>query len=694
MIGLYQIENHYKIINFHASITMMNVIYTFIHAIKALMMIDVCLYRVFLFIVIYGTAPQTSTRNVIVAITITIYGAFDTNIHKTKLYYSMENKINDFNPIANMNIINTIDSIMHLNKLLSVMYAIITELIAFIIHSTLDIKIYINMIQNWILSILCEVQCIIHIIWSLIIIIIFEFYIKLCILIYLHEKISVIPTFQGTCNHSLITHPHINNHLLSPKSPLNIHSISPYSPLSDPSTRHHRTVLTTSCFQHIGYVYESLLMANLTFQWVIIISYPQYIFELVNNSDTTFTTSHKKSDEHATSMMSHHKNIYIVIQPPIDDMGLIQLMCLVPPIIKPNTNDLLSLNLKFIIIIGCDLGPFDLTAMRINIYDRIRYSMDQIKVGVDVCNTFNGIAFVIDNFVEILTLTLLLNAFAIIFDGITVDSDKLSEFKYNYLNNNNIIVSISIFCLVGSAAIVIGFFLDVAYFVTQLINESSLIDCLLYKTVIISFTLKRILLKMTLSMTKQLHHWCCQICNVIRCWILWNYSLGHTVTVYNHNDVILDTIDYMYIICIIVYAIQSNRNNKLHTKNSGSYKLNQNKIIGLTVSYIAQAGYEINNFDIYAVTREEYLYIVIDYIIPQTAMYLFMLPFKFNTGSNHNDLLSVYLTAIKIGDCNLMIVIINSKNTSILQVDHSYVILIQIRKEWLIAVVSVFKLCV
>ena len=72
-------------------------------------------------------------------------------------------------------------------------------------------------------------------------------------------------------------------------------------------------------------------------QCALIISYLQHIFEFVNNSDTSFTASHKKSDEHVISMMSYYKNIYIVIQPAIDDLELIQLMCLVPPIIKPNT---------------------------------------------------------------------------------------------------------------------------------------------------------------------------------------------------------------------------------------------------------------------------------------------------------------------------------------------------------------------
>ena len=38
---------------------------------------------------------------------------------------------------------------------------------------------------------------------------------------------------------------------------------------------------------------------------------------------------------------------------------------------KTKYNDLLSLNLKFVIIIANDLGPFDLTAMTIDMYDRI-----------------------------------------------------------------------------------------------------------------------------------------------------------------------------------------------------------------------------------------------------------------------------------------------------------------------------------
>ena len=324
---------------------------------------------------------------------------------------------------------------MHSNKLLSVMYAIMSELITFIIHSTLEIKIYINMIRNWIFGILCHVQYIIKVIWSLIAIIMFEFYIKLCILVYSPQKVIVIPTFQCIFDHSLTPDPPINNHSLSYQRPLNIHSISYHCSLTDPSTRHHKTELTTACFQHIGYIYQSLLRANLMFRLGVIISYLQYILEFVNNSDTIFTVSHKKSDKHVIRMMSYYRNIYPVTQPAIDDMELIQLMNLVLPIIESDTNDLLTFNFEFIIIISYDLAPLDLKAMRIDMYDRMGYNMDQIKVGVVVYGTFNRMAFVIDNFFEILTLTLFLNAFAIIFDGINVDSDKTREF--NHINFNH-----------------------------------------------------------------------------------------------------------------------------------------------------------------------------------------------------------------------------------------------------------------
>ena len=129
---------------------------------------------------------------------------------------------------------------------------------------------------------------------TLTVIIIFEFYMKLCILMQSHETIIIIPIFQYTFDHSMTPYPHINNHLMSPNCPLNIHSMCPECPFNDPSTRHHKTVLTTACFQHIGYICQSLLRANSMLQWGVIISCLQYILEFVNNSDTLFPVSHIK----------------------------------------------------------------------------------------------------------------------------------------------------------------------------------------------------------------------------------------------------------------------------------------------------------------------------------------------------------------------------------------------------------------
>ena len=141
--------------------------------------------------------------------------------------------------------------------------------------------------------------------------------------------------------------------------------------------------------------------------------------------------------------------------------------------------DLLTAKTKFIIVIGCDFDLFDPTAMKIDIYDRTRYNTDQIII----CSTFNSIAFVIDVFVEILLLTSFINAFAIIFTGIMVYSDKRSKFDYNYVNHHNIII-INTF-LIGGTVIVFGFFLDVIHFVIQVIDESLNVLCSIELYVII-----------------------------------------------------------------------------------------------------------------------------------------------------------------------------------------------------------------
>ena len=114
-----------------------------------------------------------------------------------------------------------------------------------------------------------------------------------------------------------------------------------------------------------------------------------------------------------------------------------------------------------------------------------------------------------------------------------------------------------------------------------------IIDCLLIKTVITTFKLTRILLKTTLLMTQQLQFGCCDICIATRSWILWNYSLVwiNIITVY-HIGVIFDTIGYFYTSWVIVNAIHSNCNHKLHIIINGrySYTLDQNKTIRFTLN--------------------------------------------------------------------------------------------------------------
>ena len=262
-------------------------------------------------------------------------------------------------------------------------------------------------------------------------------------------------------------------------------------------------------------------------------------------------------------------------------------------------------------------------------------------------------------------------------------------------------------------------------------------DCLEHIAGIISFKLTKILLETTLSMTQQLQYWCCKIGNVIQSGILWKHSLDPTVTVSYHIDVILDTIGYICILCIIVDVINVDDVHKLHINSSCRYKLHQNGIVYRILSrimsimviikdcnefdenvnkidHIYQIAYKMNNFDLiisiinvsdimqcqigklddifYAVMCGKYSFIRIDYIIPQAAIYIVMLLFKFNIGSHYRDLLVFYSKAMKMDDFHLMIAVINSINTIIVQTDYRYVILIVIMNELLVMVMDIFKL--
>ena len=64
------------------------------------------------------------------------------------------------------------------------------------------------------------------------------------------------------------------------------------------------------------------------------------------------------------------------------------------------------------------------------------------------------------------------NKFKIIFDGIESNTDKPNKFEYNYVTNSSIMTNV--FCTISGVAIVVVFLIDVVYFVTQVVDESSL----------------------------------------------------------------------------------------------------------------------------------------------------------------------------------------------------------------------------
>ena len=110
-------------------------------------------------------------------------------------------------------------------------------------------------------------------------------------------------------------------------------------------------------------------------------------------------------------------------------------------------------------------------------------------------------------------------------------------------------------------------------FIGCLMYICNIIDCLLQKTIIITFELVRILLETSLSMAKLLH-WCCHICNVIQSWILRNYCLIwiNIVNVY-HSDVVSHTIGYIYVIWVIEDAVHSDCIHKLYANGIIDYNL-------------------------------------------------------------------------------------------------------------------------
>ena len=121
-------------------------------------------------------------------------------------------------------------------------------------------------------------------------------------------------------------------------------------------------------------------------------------------------------------------------------------------------------------------------------------------------------------------------------------------------------------------------------------------------------------------------------------------------------------------ICIIWIALNRSNiiwNHKLYTNRNGGNKMNKNGIVHHTL---------IRTITIMFMHQD------CDEFRAQASIYVFMLLFKFNC-SHDKDLLLFYSMAMKTEDFGLIVAVINSSNTIIVQVDYRCEILIVIINE-------------
>ena len=142
--------------------------------------------------------------------------------------------------------------------------------------------------------------------------------------------------------------------------------------------------------------------------------------------------------------------------------------------------DLIATVAVIVFIIGIDhrLNPVDLSVVRIDIYNRIRYNwdcMNRLTEMRDVYGIFNGIAFVtsIGILIEISALSLLSRALSIIFDDSIPHLNTRSKIEFVYDNNSNVTIIASNFYKINGAAIVVGFFSIDIYFMQAIDGLSS-----------------------------------------------------------------------------------------------------------------------------------------------------------------------------------------------------------------------------
>ena len=120
--------------------------------------------------------------------------------------------------------------------------------------------------------------------------------------------------------------------------------------------------------------------------------------------------------------------------------------------------------------------------MRLYICKRMWYNgdtIDQIRIGFDVDNVFNGITVTIDIPIKIPTLILLLDTLTIIHD-VGSDSDKLSKYKYGHDNNHGTTIIIKSWYKIGADTFILGLFLAGIYFILAM-------DRLLINMIVIEF---------------------------------------------------------------------------------------------------------------------------------------------------------------------------------------------------------------
>lgn len=142
--------------------------------------------------------------------------------------------------------------------------------------------------------------------------------------------------------------------------------------------------------------------------------------------------------------------------------------------------DSLNVKIEFVIGIGYKLYDFNLLVMimRIDIRNIMNCNCDtmhRIKIGIDVCDTFNGITSAAYILITISIVISSVDVLTIILGGNGSNLDKLNKFEGRYGSHTTIII-ISIMYKISVAVfiIIVRFLLFVSYLIVQEIDESLL----------------------------------------------------------------------------------------------------------------------------------------------------------------------------------------------------------------------------